>query len=427
MKKKLLACLFTISISVTACAGTNSDDALSSSSDSAKNIDDADSADSSESSGDSAISLSSDNAEGTVNADINDVAGSEQADSPLDSGIDSSVSTDALPQTEEDPGGFFSYTLCFAGDINFDDTWSNMVYYHNNGDNIYNCIDEDYINEMNAADIMWINNEFTYSDGGTPMAGKAYTFRANPQNVFILDQLGVDIVGLANNHVYDYGEEAFLDTLETLEADNILYVGAGRNLEEASSPVYMKLGEVTIAYVAASRAEKNKMTPQATDTSPGILRCYDTEKFVEAIKEADYNADFVIALPHWGTEYSTTLETAQTSSAREYIDAGADVVIGAHSHCLQGMEYYNGSLIAYSLGNYWFNEKTLDTMLLEVEISGLGTDVQCVEIQMIPGTQSGWVTTMADTPEEKERIYSYMESISIDIEVDEDGYISPAS
>ena len=91
------------------------------------------------------------------------------------------------------------------------------------------------------------------------------------------------------------------------------------------------------------------------------------------------------------------------------------------------MEYYNGSLIAYSLGNYWFNEKTLDTMLLEVEISGTGSTIESVEVQMIPGTQSGWVTTAADTPEEKERIYSYMESISIDIEVDDNGYIHPAS
>ena len=334
------------------------------------------------------------------------------------------IDSNALANTEEPVDNSFSYTLCFAGDINFDDTWSNMVYYHNNGDNIYNCIDEDFISEMNAADIMWINNEFTYSDEGTPMTGKAYTFRAAPQNVYILDQLGVDIVGLANNHVYDYGEEAFLDTLETLEADGILYVGAGRNIEEAMSPVYMQLGDLTIAYVAASRAEKNKMTPEATETSPGILRCYDTQKFVEAIKEASQNADFVIALPHWGTEYSTTLEKAQTSSAREYIDAGADVIIGAHSHCLQGMEWYNGVLVAYSLGNYWFNEKTLDTMLLEVEISGTGNTVENVEIQVIPGTQSGWVTSAADTPEEKERIFSYLESISIDVEIDENGYVS---
>mgnify|MGYP002624750552 FL=1 len=333
----------------------------------------------------------------------------------------------ALAMVDDGSSNQFNYTLAFAGDINLDDNWSNMVYYHNNGDDIYNCIDEVFINEMNAADIMWINNEFTYSYAGAPLAGKAYTFRANPANVEILNQLGVDIVGLANNHVYDYGKEAFLDTLDTLVNSGIPYVGAGRNIEEASRPVYMQLGDLTIAYVAASRAEKYKMTPEATDSTPGILRCYDPEKFITSIREASENADFVVALPHWGTEYSTTLEKAQTTTAREYIDAGADVVIGAHSHCLQGMEYYNESLIAYSLGNYWFNEKTLDTMLLEVDISGVGSIIENVDIQIIPGTQSGWVTTAAKTPEEKERIYKYIESISIGIEVDKNGYVLNAS
>ena len=359
---------------------------------------------------------------GVSKSDIVDVTNSTD-----DANSANSELSEALVMADDKAQQPFCYTLCFAGDINFDDTWSNMVYYHNHGDNIYNCIDEDFINEMNAADIMWINNEFTYSYGGTPMPGKAYTFRADPDNVSILSQLGVDIVGLANNHVYDYGEEAFLDTLVTLDNAGIPYVGAGRNIDEASSPVYMQLGDLTIAYVAASRAEKNKMTPEATATTPGILRCYDPEKFIAEIQEASENADFVIALPHWGTEYSTTLEKAQTSTAREYIDAGADVIIGAHSHCLQGMEYYNGALVAYSLGNYWFNEKTLDTMLLEVEISGTGSTIENVEVQIIPGTQSGWVTTAADTPEEKERIYTYMESISIDVEVDENGYVHPLS
>ncbi|SHH43531.1 poly-gamma-glutamate synthesis protein (capsule biosynthesis protein) [Butyrivibrio fibrisolvens DSM 3071] len=405
LQKRVIASLFSISLIITAC-GSSTGDTNSVTMTTESVVDEKD-------------LVNTSNEPDSGNNSSTEGASNELTDEDID--------PNALANTEESIDNSFSYTLCFAGDINFDDTWSNMVYYHNHGDDIYNCIDEDFIIEMNAADIMWINNEFTYSTGGAPMAGKAYTFRANPQNVYILNQLGVDIVGLANNHVFDYGEEAFLDTLATLEADGIPYVGAGRNIEEASSPVYMQLGDLTIAYVAASRAEKNKMTPEATQTSPGILRCYDTEKFVAEIKEASENADFVIALPHWGTEYSTKLESAQTSTAREYIDAGADVIIGAHSHCLQGMEYYNGSLIAYSLGNYWFNEKTLDTMLLEVEISGTGSTIESVEVQMIPGTQSGWVTTAADTPEEKERIYSYMESISIDVEVDDNGYIHPAS
>lgn len=85
---------------------------------------------------------------------------------------------------------------------------------------------------MQNADLMCLNNEFTYSTNGTPMEGKAYTFRANPERVAILQEMGVDIVTLANNHVYDYGKKALLDTFITLEEADIDYFGAGKNLEE---------------------------------------------------------------------------------------------------------------------------------------------------------------------------------------------------
>ena len=159
----------------------------------------------------------------------------------------------------------------------------------------------------------------------------------------ILKEMGVDIVSLANNHAYDYGERSLIDTMATLKQAGIHYVGAGHNLEEAMSPVYFEVQGKTIAYVAASRAEKYRMTPQATEDAPGILLCYDTKLFLKAIEEAKKNADYVIAFVHWGTEYSYELEKVQRVTGKEYLDAGADIVIGAHSHCLQGIEYYEGN------------------------------------------------------------------------------------
>ncbi len=297
----------------------------------------------------------------------------------------------------------FDITLAFAGDINFDDTWSVMAYYHKLGDDLEAVIDPRYLEAMRDADVMWINNEFTYSDRGSPLNGKAYTFRSKPENVRLLDEMGVDIVGLANNHVYDYGREAFCDTLDTLSAAGIPYVGAGHDISEAKAPVYMDVDGVCIAYVAASRAEKYKMTPQATETEPGILRCYDNTLFLESIREADEKADYVVALPHWGTEYSTVLEPAQTEGTKLYIEAGADAVIGAHTHCLQEIATVEGKPVVYSLGNFWFNEKTLDTMLYEIHLSGTKTQrsngKNCVEIEDVAteelyGVQSGCKTMM---------------------------------
>ena len=324
-------------------------------------------------------------------------------------------------------------TLAFAGDLSLADNYVVMDYYHNEAEeDLTNCIDSAYIKRMNDADVMWINNEFCYSNQGSPIPGKAYTFCAAPENVSILKELGVDIVGLANNHVYDFGPEAFADTLATLRGAEIAYVGAGADIKEASAPVYVDVDGYKIAYVAATRAEKNIKTPEATETSGGGFRCYDNTDYIEKIKEAKANADYVIALPHWGAEHSTILEAAQTDGAKEYIDAGADAVIGAHTHCLQGMDFYNGKPIIYSLGNFWFDDYTLDTMLLELHLTGTTDHVQ-VTVEMVPGTQSERVTRMSSTVQERNRIYAYMESISSNIgitpatEEDNGGIVFPVT
>lgn len=324
---------------------------------------------------------------------------------------------------QEPPDTAYDFTICFAGDINLDENWDTTLFMDQQPDGIYDCISPELVEVMRDADIMCLNNEFTYSTGGAPLPGKAYTFRADPDRVTVLEQLGVDTVTLANNHVYDYGEEALLDTFEVLEAAGVHYFGAGRTLEEAMAPLYLEVEGKTVALVAASRAEKYKMTPQATDSSPGILRCYDTELFLQAIREGSENADFCIAFVHWGTEYSFELEQAQTDTGREYLDAGADVVIGAHSHCLQGMEYYDGKPIIYSLGNYWFNGKTLDTMLLQLHFSGDDTEEE-LTVQVVPAVQTGCRTVYASQPEERQRIYDFLESISVNVEISDGGIVT---
>ena len=341
----------------------------------------------------------------------------ESVDKPVLIEEPSEVSTSTSSDTSYD------FTLCFAGDINFDENWCTTQYMDTCPNGILDCIDSTLVDTMKNADVMWINNEFTYSNAGAPLDGKAYTFRANSSRVENLSALGVDIVGLANNHVYDYGNEALLDTFETLDEAAIPYVGAGHNLAEASAPYYMEIEGKTIAFVAASRAEKYKMTPQATEDSAGILRCYDTALFDAEIEEADANADYVIALVHWGTEYSTELEQVQLETSKEYINAGADAIIGAHSHCLQGMEFYNDVPIIYSLGNYWFNEKTLDTMLVALHIYG-DDNSSNMEVQITPALQSNCTTSYVSDPTAQRKLYDYLESISINVDIDDSGIVT---
>lgn len=325
-------------------------------------------------------------------------------------------------ETESEVTGEYDFTLCFAGDISLDEKAVTTAKLDAAEGDISKCISPELLAIMQSADIMCLNNEFTYSNNGSPMEGKMYTFRANPERVSVLQEMGVDIVTLANNHVYDYGKQALLDTFDTLEGAEIDYFGAGRNLEEAMEPVYYTLDDKVIAFVGASRAEKYKMTPQAAETNPGILRCYDTALFLQSIAKAKENADFVIAMVHWGTEYSYDLEEVQLTTGKEYLEAGADVIIGAHSHCLQGMEYYNGKPIIYSLGNYWFNDKTLDSMLVELHFYG-NDEENYLDVKMIPAVQTNASVNWVDEAEQQ-RIYEFMEHISINIEIDEQGFVT---
>ena len=152
--------------------------------------------------------------------------------------------------------------------------------------------------------------------------------------------MGADIVSLANNHVFDYGEDAFYDTLDNLKKAGIPYIGAGRNIEEAKKGCYFVINGCKVGIVAASRAEKVRFTPVSTADTPGVMGTYDNADFLNVIKDARVQCDLLFVYVHWGTENSTALEQAQIKGAREYIDAGADVIVGAHTHCLQGMEFY---------------------------------------------------------------------------------------
>ncbi len=129
--------------------------------------------------------------------------------------------------TEESVDTAFDFTLCFAGDVNLDENWGTTQYLSAQPNGIYDCISEELVRFMQDADFMCLNNEFSYSLRGKPLNGKAYTFRADPDRVEVLRQLGVDAVTLANNHVYDYGRDAMLDTFSVLEDAGIPYFGAG--------------------------------------------------------------------------------------------------------------------------------------------------------------------------------------------------------
>ena len=162
--------------------------------------------------------------------------------------------------------------LSFIGDVSLADNWYIVPKYQERKKQIYGILSEETVNILKNSNITIANNEFTISNRGEKMPGKYYTFRGVPENLNIYKEMGIDLVTLANNHVYDFGEIAFQDTLESLKKYQIPYIGAGKNIEEAIQPYYFIINGYKIAFLNATRAEKFILTPGATTNSSGVFR-----------------------------------------------------------------------------------------------------------------------------------------------------------
>ncbi len=318
---------------------------------------------------------------------------------------------------DDDKSSDKTITIDLVGDINLADDWYTMEAATQKG-GVSDCISENVQSELASADISVVNNEFVYEDGETPLAGKTYTFGAATENVELLKIFSADIVTLANNHVYDYGEAGLISTLDTLDEAEIPYVGAGRNLKEASAIKYFVVKGRKIAFVSATEIEKfAKYTKEATENSPGVIKTIDTSLFCSIIAEAKANADYVVACVHWGIEGKNDFESEQRRMAEDYAKAGADVVIGGHPHRLQGVEFIGDTPVAYSLGNFWFSTGTIYTTIAQIRIDENGE----LSLYMIPCIQQNLTTSILTEESEIDDFYKYVADVSYGVGIDVDG------
>ena len=309
--------------------------------------------------------------------------------------------------------------MAFAGDICFTEDGYVIDHYDAVGSDINLCLSEEIMERLGEADISMINHEYPASTRGMALEGKYYTFRANPEREIILQQMGIDVVSLANNHIYDFGADAFYDTLEALTEIKIPYVGAGADLSKASRPVYFIVGGIKVGFVSANRSEKFIFTPEAGENSPGVVRMYDTAMMNDIIKEASKHCDYLVAYVHWGTEDSKYYEPYQTDIAQEFFDSGADAVIGSHPHVLQGIGYVDGKPVIYSLGDFWFNGETKYSAIvnLEITIDGLA------ELSVLPCVQEGYETHYISDNSEQTAFFDYLRELSPGTEIDDTGIV----
>jgi poly-gamma-glutamate capsule biosynthesis protein CapA/YwtB (metallophosphatase superfamily) len=212
---------------------------------------------------------------------------------------------------------------------------------------------------FHTADWVVANLECTITDEGLPEK-KAYTFAAPLEAASGLAQAGVNVVSLSNNHSLDYGLTGLTDTLAVLQANQIHAFGVAKDAIEAHKPLLLEKEGLTIALLGYTDVTIEKSTYFETQTwiagddKPGLAwaRLADVQKDVASARQM---ADLVIVYFHYGLENLDHATRDQHQLATGAIDAGASLVLGAHSHRLQEIELYKGGLIVYSLGNFIFD------------------------------------------------------------------------
>ncbi len=227
-------------------------------------------------------------------------------------------------------------------------------------------------NLFRTDDVSVVNLECPITSRGTKVP-KPYNFRMRPEYAPALAEAGIDVVNLANNHIYDYGDDGLFDTISYLDSIGVLHSGAGRCRSEAREPVVLWLKGRKIGFLGYYGGGE---APVAQETKPGVAprNASVIAEDVRALRERD-SVDYVVVMLHWGTEKAESPDAGQQAFAHGIIDSGADAVIGHHPHVLQGIERYKRGVIVYSLGNFVFggiSRSTYDTALFEIRLSRTG-------------------------------------------------------
>jgi poly-gamma-glutamate capsule biosynthesis protein CapA/YwtB (metallophosphatase superfamily)/PKD repeat protein len=277
----------------------------------------------------------------------------------------------------------------------------------------------EYINPYfgDIADISIANLETPIIDfPNNPHPTKSIVFYSKSETISALEYSGIDVVSLANNHFLDYMVDGMIETQIHLDTVEIKYFGAGLNEYEAMAPVFINNSGVNIAIIGSSNIDGRENNEQPYLDSgynkPGFYKMIENN-INRQVENIDSVSDIIILETHSGTEYSMeprffygedelynpffTEPTRENIEFRHFaIDAGVDLLINHHPHVLQGIELYNGKLIAHSLGNFVFDQRypeTWQTIIINSEINENGFSrhwVQPVFIQnYIPKPATG--------------------------------------
>jgi poly-gamma-glutamate synthesis protein (capsule biosynthesis protein) len=275
------------------------------------------------------------------------------------------------------------------------------------------------------------STDFNFANLESPISGTDYfnptgsmVFNAPPAYADGLQKYNFQVLNLANNHAFDQGLAGLVHTGDFLDSLGIKHMGTGKNVDEAWQPVIIDIKGIKIGFIGASFSSINDGGKATNDY---VARIEDVTHLKSSILNLKSKTDFIVATMHAGTEYTHTPNAAQIAFAHAAIDAGADMVIGAHPHWIQTVETYQDKYIFYSLGNFIFDQEwsqeTKEGLALKIQISknqvsnpaapgaanledlqGQRIPAKLDSVELIPVILENYSTPRPATPEETKTI-----------------------
>jgi len=314
------------------------------------------------------------------------------------------TTTSAAPSTTTSrgpEGSGQSVTFAFGGDVNFEASLRSKLDANPEG------VLAPIAPVLSSADVAAVNLETAITDRGTPES-KQYVFCAPATALTALQSAGVDTATVANNHGLDYGLEGLEDTLAAKQSTGFDLIGVGHNATEAYAPHRMEVNGQRIAIVAATQVLDSQFTASwsATDTQPGLASAKDAPRLIAAVQAARGDSDTVVVFLHWGVEGESCPSSDQTTMAEQLADAGADIVVGSHTHRQQAGGRLGNAFVDYGLGNFvFYNENGAAGVTGVLQVTATGRRID--SYQWTPARIRGGVPQPLEGPPADEAIATW--------------------
>jgi Bacterial capsule synthesis protein PGA_cap len=268
-------------------------------------------------------------------------------------------------------------TLIFGGDVHFEGGLASQLATNPSG------MFAPVAAVLSGADVAMVNLETAIATGGSPDT-KAYNFRAPPSAFEALRTAGIDVVTMANNHGRDFGSEGLAETLAAKAQTSLVVLGIGANADEAYRPWRTEVHGQRLAFFAATDVLDDWLIEPwtATDSQGGLAstKGASVDRLVAGIRAVRADTDTVVVFLHWGAEGMTCPTPRQQELAAQLVAAGADVIVGSHTHRVMTAGRLGTALVDYGLGNFaFYNEAGPSGITGALRVTVTGRDVDAYE------------------------------------------------